>query len=219
MIVTNKYGTYSVPNEITYTYTAQAIINGDVHEKSTIEYIKSIGGNIIHAGAGFGDFLPALNNCNIFTFEPNQLMYNSALETIQLNNLTNVTIYPYAIGDYDGDNKLKHIDELGQEMGPRREIGDGITIKQVKLDTIIPKSTKIDLIHLDLEGYEFEALLGAKEIIERDKPIIVLEIDARAVDYNNFMQSINYQPVKQLIYNFNEKMVFINTVYHHVAQN
>ncbi len=146
-------------------------------------------------------------------------MYDATLETIQLNNLTNVTLYQCAIGDYDGDNSLKHIDDLGQEMGPRSEIGDGITIKQAKLDTIIPKSTKIDLIHLDLEGYEFEALLGAKEIIERDKPIIVLEIDARAVDYNNFMQSINYQPVKQLIYNYNEKMVFINTVYHHVAQN
>ena len=217
MIVTNKYGTYSVPNQIHYTYTAQTILNGDIHEPTTIEYLKSIGGNIIHAGAGFGTFLPALKDCNIFTFEPNQLMYHAALETIELNNLNNVTIYPYAIGEYDGDNTLKHIDELGQEMGPRSEIGDGISVKQVKLDTIIPKSTKIDLIHLDLEGYEFEALLGAKEIIERDKPIIVLEIDTRAVDYNNFMRSINYKPVKQLIYNYNDIMVFINTVYHHVA--
>ena len=213
MIVKNEYGTYSVPNEIHYTYTAQTIINGNVHEPTTIEYLKSIGGNIIHAGTGFGDFLPALKNFNVFTFEPNQLMYHAALETIKLNNLTNVTIYPYAIGDYDGENKLKHIDQLGQEMGPRSEIGDGIVVKQVKLDTIIPKSTKIDVIHLDLEGYEFEALKGAKEIIERDKPIIVLEIDSRAVDYNNFMESINYKPIKQLIYNSNENMVFVNTVY------
>ena len=213
MIVKNEYGTYSVPNEIHYTYTAQTIINGNVHEPTTIEYLKSIGGNIIHAGTGFGDFLPALKNFNVFTFEPNQLMYHAALETIKLNNLTNVTIYPYAIGDYDGENKLKHIDQLGQEMGPRSEIGDGIVVKQVKLDTIIPKSTKIDVIHLDLEGYEFEALKGAKEIIERDKPIIVLEIDSRAVDYNNFMESINYKPIKQLIYNYNDIMVFVNTVY------
>ena len=213
MIVKNEYGTYSVPNEIHYTYTAQTIINGNVHEPTTIEYLKSIGGNIIHAGTGFGDFLPALKDCNVFTFEPNQLMYHAALETIKLNNLTNVTIYPYAIGDYDGENTLKHIDQLGQEMGPRSEIGDGIVVKQVKLDTIIPKSTKIDVIHLDLEGYEFEALKGAKEIIERDKPIIVLEIDSRAVDYNNFMESINYKPIKQLIYNYNDIMVFVNTVY------
>jgi FkbM family methyltransferase len=213
MIVKNEYGTYSVPNEIHYTYTAQTIINGNVHEPTTIEYLKSIGGNIIHAGTGFGDFLPALKNFNVFTFEPNQLMYHAALETIKLNNLNNVTIYPYAIGDYDGENTLKHIDQLGQEMGPRSEIGDGIVVKQVKLDTIIPKSTKIDVIHLDLEGYEFETLKGAKEIIERDKPIIVLEIDSRAVDYNNFMESINYKPIKQLIYNYNDIMVFVNTIY------
>ena len=69
MIVKNEYGTYSVPNEIHYTYTAQTIINGNVHEPTTIEYLKSIGGNIIHAGTGFGDFLPALKNFNVFTFE------------------------------------------------------------------------------------------------------------------------------------------------------
>jgi hypothetical protein len=96
-------------------------------------------------------------------------------------------------------------------MGPRSEIGEGIRIDMIKLDDFLHE--KIDLIHLDLEGYEFEALKGAKELIERDKPIIVLEIDTRAVDYNNFMLSINYEPYKQLIYNSNEKMVFVNTVY------
>jgi hypothetical protein len=33
-------------------------------------------------------------------------------------------------------------------------------------------------------------LNGAKEIIERDRPIIVLEIDSRAVTYNDFMLSL-----------------------------
>ena len=208
----NKYGIYSIPEEIEYTYTAKTIIDGGVHEETTIEYIKSIGGNIIHAGAGFGDFLPALKDCNkVFTFEPNPLMYQCCLETINLNNLTNISLYTYALGEYDGKSELKIKDKSGLEMGPRSEIGDGIGIKMVKLDTFIVE--KIDLIHLDVEGYEFEALKGAKELIERDKPIIVLEIDARAVDYNNFMLSINYEPYKQLIYNSNEQMVFINTVY------
>ena len=208
----NKYGVYVIPEEIEYTYTAKTIIDGGVHEETTIEYIKSIGGNIIHAGAGFGDFLPALKDCNrVFVFEPNPLMYQCSLETIRLNNLTNVSLYTHAIGAHDGKSTLKNIDKYGIEMGPRSEIGDGIRVEMIKLDTFITK--KIDLIHLDLEGYEFEALKGAKELIERDKPIIVLEIDARAVDYNNFMLSINYEPYKQLIYNSNEQMVFVNTVY------
>ena len=42
-----KYGVYVIPEEIKYTYTAQTIIDGGVHEETTIEYIKSIGGNSI----------------------------------------------------------------------------------------------------------------------------------------------------------------------------
>ena len=217
MIAKNRWGRYSIPEEISYTYTAQFILDGGVHEDTTIEYLKSIGGNIIHAGAGFGDFLPALKDCDkVFTFEPNELMYQSCLETISLNDIENVELFPYAIGKFDGTSKLKHIDEMGQEMGPRSEMSDiGKEVKIVKLDSIIPKDCKISLIHLDLEGFEFDALLGAKEIIERDKPIIVLEIDSRAVTYNNFMQSINYFPHKQLVFNSNERMLFVNTVYLH----
>jgi FkbM family methyltransferase len=138
-------------------------------------------------------------------------MYQCALQTIRLNNLTNVSLYSQSIGESNGSSTLKVTDESGLEMGPRSEIGNGIVVKMVKLDTFITE--KIDLIHLDLEGYEFEALKGAKELIERDKPIIVLEIDTRAVDYNNFMLSINYVPYKQLIYNSDERMVFVNTIY------
>jgi FkbM family methyltransferase len=215
MIAKNKYGLYSIPKEVEYTYTAQLILEGGVHEDTTIEYIQSVGGNIIHSGSGFGDFLPALKNCDkVWTFDPNTLMYQSSLETISLNKLKNVEIFPYAIGEYDGSALLKHIDSKGLEMGPRSEMSDdGVEVKIVKLDSVIPKDCKISLIHLDLEGYEFEALKGAKDIIERDRPIIVLEIDTRAVDYNNFMSTLGYVTHKQLIFNSNERMVFINTVY------
>lgn len=215
MIAKNEYGLYSIPKEVEYTYTSQFIIEGGVHENTTIDYIKSVGGNIIHAGSGFGDFLPALKNCDkVWSFEPNTLMYQSSLETISLNKLDNVEIFPYAIGDCDGIGVLKHIDEKGLEMGPRSEMSnDGLEVKLVKLDSVIPKDCKISLIHLDLEGYEFQALNGAKEIIERDRPIIVLEIDSRAVTYNDFMLSLGYVTHKQLIFNSNERMVFVNTVY------
>lgn len=215
IIAENKWGKHSIPKNILYTYTAQTIIDGGIHEDTTIDYIRSIGGNIIHAGSGFGDFLPALKNCQkVWTFEPNPLMYKSSLETISLNDLKNIELFPFALGDKESIISLKNIDELGQEMGPRSEISDsGIEVKLVKLDKIIPKNEKISLIHLDLEGYEFQALDGAKEIIERDRPIIVLEIDSRAVDYNNYMWSIGYVPNKQLIFNSSERMVFINTVY------
>lgn len=215
MIAENKWGKYSIPEEVNYTYTAKYILNGGVHEDTTIDFIKSVSGTIIHVGAGFGDFLPALKNCDkVITFEPNPLMYKSALETIKLNNISNVEIHPYAIGNHDGTSLLKIKDNEGKEMGPRSEIDkSGEQVNMVKLDSFIDKDDKISLIHLDLEGYEFEALMGAKDIIERDKPIIVLEIDHRAVTYNDFMFKIGYVPHKQLIFNSNDIMVFVNTVY------
>lgn len=215
IIAKNKWGIYSIPEEISYTYTAQSILNGGVHEDTTIEFIRSVGGNIIHAGSGFGDFLPALKDCErVWTFEPNPLMYQCSLETIKHNNLSNIEILPFAIGKIETDVMIQTKDEFGLEMGPRSEISDtGLKVKQVTLDSIIPNNKKISLIHLDLEGFEFQALEGAKEIIKRDKPIIVLEIDSRAVTYNNYMLSIGYIPNKQLIFNSNEKMVFVNTVY------
>ena len=215
MIATNKWGTYSIPDSVSYTYPAKTIIEGGVHEDVTIEYLRSIGKTIIHSGGGFGDFLPALRDCDkVFVFEPNQLMYQSLCETIRLNSLTNIEISPKAIGNHDGFAFLKTVDQNGLEMGPRSEVAkSGDKVEMVKLDSIIPKDCEISVIHLDLEGYEFEALRGASEIINRDKPIIILEIDQRAVDYNNFMESIDYRPYKQLIYNSSERMVFVNTVY------
>ena len=215
IIAKNKWGLFSIPSEIRYTYTAQTILEGQVHEDSTIDFIKSIGGNIIHAGTGFGDFLPALQNCSkVWTFEPNPLMFESALETISLNNLTNIEILPFALSDKDGTSILKIFDDQGQQMGPRSEISDnGLEVTSVKLDSVISSNSKISLIHLDLEGYEFKALEGAKELIKRDRPIIVLEIDTRAVLYNEFMLTLGYVPHKQLIFNSDERMVFVNTVY------
>ena len=38
------------------------------------------------------------------------------------------------------------------------------------------ESEKIDLIKIDVEGFEFEVLCGAKETIEKYKPVIVIEV-------------------------------------------
>jgi FkbM family methyltransferase len=47
----------------------------------------------------------------------------------------------------------------------------------VKLDSFLrTKKTKVDLIKIDVEGYETHVLAGAMEMIHRDKPVILLEL-------------------------------------------
>jgi FkbM family methyltransferase len=53
-----------------------------------------------------------------------------------------------------------------------------ITVATNKLDNIIPKDIKIDLIKIDVEGAEYEVLKGASETIARNKPLVIFEFGA-----------------------------------------
>lgn len=211
----NKYGSYFVPDGTEYTYTASKIIAGGIHEPETIEFIRSNARDeaIIHAGAGFGDFLPAFKDLKwVYTFEPNPSNLEAVHATISANDLKNISVLPCALGAYEGMIDLQTVDDLGRMMGVRSEIGTGETVLVTTLDKVIPEDVPISIIHLDLEGYEFEALNGARKIIDKWHPIVILEIDKRAVDYNNYMETLGYYPAQHLVYD-SGPMVFVNTVY------
>lgn len=219
----NIYGKYAVPMESDYTYTSKAILAGLVHESATIDYIINNCGekDVLHAGAGFGDFLPALSSVcrgKVFTFEPNPVNYLACLETIKLNRLQNIELSSSGLSSQVGVGLIK-VKDGDLALGVRSEVVRGQNsdncqpIELTSIDEeILAKSRGIGIIHLDLEGFEFEALEGAQKLIARDSPIIILEIDGRAVDYNTYMRRIEYRPIKQLIYDAGE-MVFVNAVY------
>jgi FkbM family methyltransferase len=230
-IAKNAYGQCCVPISSSHTYTSQAILRGDIHEPETIKFIieNSKKGDIIHAGAGFGDFLPALSkSCSgkVWSFEPNLENYFCAHKTIELNKLKNISLFKYALGDEIKKSSLR-VEKNNKKLGPRCEIDETSSqplsselqsIEIVTLDSIIPENSPVSIIHLDVEGYEFQVLRGAKSIISRDSPLIILEIHTEALKYNEYMESINYFPVKQLIYD-SGPMVFVNTVYKKGNQN
>jgi FkbM family methyltransferase len=219
-VARNRYGDICVPLSSSYTYTSRAILAGRVHEPETIDYIVAHhrGGDVIHSGAGFGDFLPGLSKgCTgtIWAFEPNDENFHCAQRTIELNGLGNVKLARLALGDAAATAYLAVMDN-GVALGPRSEIcdrpGDASQPCQVEtLDRLFPDAN-VSIIHLDTEGYEFRILDGARRLIAACKPLIILEIDGRALTYNDYMRSIGYRPSEQLIYNAGE-MVFVNTVY------
>lgn len=64
-----------------------------------------------------------------------------------------------------------------------------IEIDSVDLDSFVNRARRVAFIKLDLEGGEFDALRGAKSLIERDHPLIVAEHGgvegASLYDYDN----------------------------------
>lgn len=212
----NEYGWHFIPDGTEYTYTASKIISGGVHEPETIEFIREAAADkaIIHAGAGFGDFLPALKDLRwVYTFEPNPLNLEAVRASVEANGLQNISVIPCALGSYEGVIDIQVTDDLGRPMGVRTEVAsDGHQVCVTTMDAVIPEDVPISIIHLDLEGYEFEALDGARKIIDKWHPIVILEIDKRAVDYNNYMEKLGYYPAQHLVYD-SGPMIFVNTVY------
>ena len=109
----------------------------------------------------------------VITFEPND-DWRECLE-INCSESKNVRCHPVCLGAEPGKVSLiapkgKHgVDNLGAlHVDPNSEgIIPVITIDSLDLSP--------DLIHLDIEGFEGPALLGAMETIKRSSPIIVTE--------------------------------------------
>ena len=89
VIAYNEFGGYVIPNESIDRPAAQSVLSGAVWEKTTIEYMiaQAGGGDIVHAGTYFGDFLPALSvgiapGAKVWAFEPNSVNYRCAAMTV-----------------------------------------------------------------------------------------------------------------------------------------
>lgn len=191
IIAYNKYGGYCVPLSGYFHSAPQTIFKGNVWEKETTEFIISNLGNgdIIHAGTFFGDSLPAISNANkdniTWAFEPNPESYRCASITKIINNLNNVKLFNKGLGECNSCEKMKTVNNKnGQSMGGGSRMASKaktyskdslIDVEVVAIDEVIPHDRKIDVIHLDIEGFEKEALSGAINTIKRCKPILVIE--------------------------------------------
>ncbi|HBZ42542.1 MAG TPA: hypothetical protein DEO85_00435 [Maritimibacter sp.] len=183
----NEYGRYSVPDGLDARPAVKKVKSGDVYEPRTIAFMRrEVGsGDIVHAGTFFGDFLPALSSslaedARIWAFEPNPESFAHATRTIDLNGLSNVSLTNAAVSNGAGELLFRTHNPDGEALGGHSHMvkapGKGITsVKSVRLDDMIPEDRHVSILQLDVEGHEKKALLGAKGIIERCNPIVILE--------------------------------------------
>ena len=158
-------------------------ING--HEISTnsklIELLNDIPANynIIDSGAHIGDtglFLAKElqgNNKNnkIIMIDPDKDKVDFIKNTVKYNKLENyVEVYNYGLSDAESYKALNKNTHPGAWF-----IEDGNDFKVKPLDNIIDNDKPIYLIKLDVEGYELKALKGAKNLIYKYKPLLLIE--------------------------------------------
>jgi len=146
---------------------------------------------ILDIGANVGTFLYQLENKldheNIYAFEPNKKLYRRLKRLFPA-----MRIFPLALSDENTTAEFKVPVINGKMVASRgtlntdyKEKGEEKSytekVKVIKLDewAAIEHFKKLDFIKIDVEGNEMKTLKGAKQIISKFSPTLMVEMEQR----------------------------------------
>jgi FkbM family methyltransferase len=169
---------------VTNIYTGELTDSAIVNAKE-IEIIKKIVTKDdvaldIGANIGFMTTILAEQAKHVYAFEPSPDNYKQLQENTK--GFDNVTAYPIALSNKRGygilytcpkDNGMNRLYNSHWCKG-----GEQIRVGILPLDRIHYFSLdniKIDFIKLDVEGYEYYAIMGMEKLLWRDHPTVMME--------------------------------------------
>ena len=123
----------------------------------------------------------------VVSFEPFEPVRKKLLQKLIENQVGNVAVFPIGLGARDED--LPFCAPVGANLGSGtfRGLADGRARLPVrKGDSFLAKNElpRIDIIKVDVEGFESEVFEGLGERLRRDRPVILTEISG--VDRSGF---------------------------------
>ena len=139
---------------------------------------------IIDCGAFKGDstseLISALSPQKIYALEPDPKTFTKLSEYCGTVTDCNAIPLNYAVGDKDCETEFHSSGSRGSGIEGANHRGKTKIIATRKLDSIILEP--IDLIKLDVEGNEKEAISGANELISRYQPSMSVSLYHRSED-------------------------------------
>jgi len=147
-----------------------------------------------------------------YSFEPVKEFCNCLRESIHLDRLEDIIkIFNLALGNKNNKENL-YLSGSGSTFN-RDFVGKTNPIKRMvemkKLDDVIREKNleKPDFIKIDVEGFEYNVLLGAEKVIKGSLPILFMEI---IYSLNNGFVNKNYKQTLDFIWNLGYKIFYLN---------
>lgn len=140
-------------------------------ERKLLRSILSAGAVVVDAGANIGVYSQFLSRCVgptgvVHAFEPS--LENFRRLQSATGNLANVRLSQTAVGEYSGRSKLYISRQLNVDHRTYATGGDSrpaMQIDIVALDDYFKPGQRVDLIKMDVQGYELHALRGANRVL------------------------------------------------------
>jgi FkbM family methyltransferase len=140
-----------------------------------------------HKGEILDEMLKRSPNGSHYAFEPIPGFYG---ELKKKYNSPNIHLYDIALSNETGETTFNYVVDAPAYSGLRKRdyaiaepTIEVIPVKLDLLDNVLPADYPVNLIKLDVEGAEYNVLLGAGKTLKNKKPVIIFEFGLGASDH------------------------------------
>jgi len=178
-------------------------------ENFYLEYLKKED-VVIDIGANIGTItitsaIQIGNNGTVYSIEAHPKIFEYLKGNIKQNNLTNVHLFNYAVGNKVGNVFFSNLSSDGQNKIIDNDQGTKVSL--IKVDDLNIEESNINLLKIDVEGYEKFAFLGSDNILKKTSCVLFEAVPKHYKNYNytftdiyNILNSHNFKIYRFLEY-------------------
>jgi FkbM family methyltransferase len=160
------------------------------YEKGTIQllgkYLKP-GSRFLDIGANIG-FMSVIaskvvgKSGIVYAVEANPGTVPILQTNIELNDCKNVEVLPIALSDVQGTAILFEnweVNRGGASLISQSDNQEGIEVKMERLDDLFDENTAVNLVKIDVEGFEPQVIRGGMNWFRKQLPVFIIEVSEK----------------------------------------
>lgn len=190
-----RHGTIrkAIRDEIRYSLDLSCLIDhsiffNTINEPAFDNFMKILRPDsvVIDVGANIGFLsLQAARYCKngfVFSFEPDSDTFRNLEKNIAENSYVNIKLFKKALGNEPGQLNLYKLEKNNPGAnrillhGNMPENENHEIVEVCTLDEFINEFPSVDVLKIDVEGFEINVLRGAEYVIRKWKPILFVEL-------------------------------------------
>lgn len=160
------------------------------YEKGTIQLLEKFlkpGSSFLDIGANIGLMSViasklAGKNGTVYAVEANPATVSILQTNIGLNECKNIELLPVALSDTQGSAQLFEnweVNRGGASLISQSDGQKGVEVKMERLDDLFDEGTKIDLVKIDVEGFEPQVMRGGMNWFKKQLPVFIIEVSEK----------------------------------------